>query len=54
MPIKEKPSRFAAMPVEPAPMADEFSLEGVQLAAGPGTRTDAPANVGRAKAPTRI
>jgi hypothetical protein len=43
---------FPAMPVEPAPMEDEFSLEGVQLAAGPGTRTDAPANVGRAKAPT--
>ena len=43
---------FPTMPVEPAPMEDEFSLEGVQLAAGPGTRTDVPANVGRAKAPT--
>ena len=42
---------FPTIPVEPAPMEDEFSLEGVQLAAGPGTRTDAPPNIGRAKAP---
>lgn len=42
---------FPTMPVEPAAMEDEFSLEGVQLAAGPGTRTDAPPNIGRAKAP---
>ena len=44
---------FPAMPTEPAPAAEEASLEGVQLAAGPSkTRTDAPAGVGLPKAPT--
>jgi hypothetical protein len=44
---------FPAMPTEPAPAAEEVSLEGVQLAAGPSkTRTDAPAGVGLPKAPT--
>jgi hypothetical protein len=39
---------FPAMPVDPAPMEDEFSLEGVQLAAGPSnTRTDAGVRLGR-------
>ena len=44
---------FPAMPTEPAPAAEEASLEGVQLAAGPSkTRTDAPAGAGLPKAPT--
>jgi len=44
---------FPTMPTEPAPAAEEASLEGVQLAAGPSkTRTDAPAGAGLPKAPT--
>lgn len=44
---------FPAMPTEPAPAAEEASLEGVQLVAGPSkTRTDAPAGAGLPKAPT--
>lgn len=44
---------FPAMPTEPAPAAEEASLEGVQLAAGPSkTRTDAPVGAGLPKAPT--
>ena len=42
---------FPTLPPEPVP--EEPSLEGVQLAAGPSaTRTDAPASIGRRKAPT--
>jgi len=44
---------FPTMPTEPAPAAEEASLEGVQLAAGQSkTRTDAPAGAGLPKAPT--